>query len=212
MAVLQTSIRSRLWQWLGRQYALAVRFRCRRVDPSESGITQARRAFPHVRYEVGSAYDDLGSRYGTFDLVVSLEVLCCCVHPLAAVRTFLSLIKPGGLGLLTTPYHGYLKNLALAVTGQMDQHFHALWEEGQIVKFFSIATLGTLLRDAGAEHVRFIRVGRIPPLAKSMVAIIEGRGEGSGPSRGQFAPIPIPPDRLPIHFLECFADPLQPEL
>src|SRR5215831_14502414 len=42
------------------------------VDTSESGIAQARIAYPQIRALVGSAYDDLAATYGTFPLVVSL--------------------------------------------------------------------------------------------------------------------------------------------
>jgi SAM-dependent methyltransferase len=56
------------------------------VDPSSSGIEHAKGAFPQVTCEVGSAYDDLASRYGTFDLVVSLEVIEHCMEPRAFAR------------------------------------------------------------------------------------------------------------------------------
>ncbi len=76
------------------------------------------------------------------------------------------------IGILSTPYHGYWKNLALALTGKMDAHFTALWDGGHI-KFFSLPTLETVLREAGAQKISFRRVGRIAPLAKSMIAIVE---------------------------------------
>jgi 2-polyprenyl-3-methyl-5-hydroxy-6-metoxy-1,4-benzoquinol methylase len=141
------------------------------VDTSETGIQQAQANFPNVRCEVGSAYDDLAARYGVFDLVVSLEVIEHCMQPRSFARTFLSLIAPGGVGVLSTPYHGYVKNLAIALTGKMDRHFTALWDGGH-VKFFSIRTLDALLRERGANQLRFERVGRVPLLAKSMVAIV----------------------------------------
>lgn len=96
------------------------------VDPSESGITQAKAAFPHINAHVGSAYDDLAGRYGQFPLVVSLEVIEHCTEPRAFAKTFMALIEPGGAGFLSTPYHGYLKNVALALSGRMDAHFTAL--------------------------------------------------------------------------------------
>lgn len=77
---------------------------------------------------------------------------------------------PGGVAILSTPYHGYWKNLGLALTGRMDRHFTALWDHGHI-KFWSVDTLGELLREAGFVDVRFERVERIPALAKSMIAI-----------------------------------------
>lgn len=142
------------------------------IDTSESGIANAQKAFPHLRVSVGSAYDDLASRYGRFPLVVSLEVIEHCMDPHAFAQTFVGLIAPGGIEFLSTPYHSYLKNLILAVTGRMDAHFTALWPGGH-VKFFSVKTLRQLLADAGASQIQFLRVGRIPPLAKSMIAIVQ---------------------------------------
>ena len=79
--------------------------------------------------------------------------------------------SPGG-AIISTPYHGYLKNLALAVTGQMDAHFTALWDHGHI-KFWSIPTLTQLITETGFTNIRFRRVGRIPALAKSMIAVAQ---------------------------------------
>jgi 2-polyprenyl-6-hydroxyphenyl methylase/3-demethylubiquinone-9 3-methyltransferase len=150
----------------------ALGFAVTGIDSSQSGIAQARGAFPNVRTEVASVYDSLAATFGTFPLVVSLEVIEHCVDPRAFAKTFLELIAPGGLGFLSTPYHGYLKNIALAVSGKMDSHFTVLWDGGH-VKFFSIKTLGILLGESGARKIKFKRIGRIPSFAKSMVAIIE---------------------------------------
>jgi 2-polyprenyl-3-methyl-5-hydroxy-6-metoxy-1,4-benzoquinol methylase len=191
---LQKEIRNRSWPSSKRAFDLGcgngatgnmlskLGFDVSGVDISESGIALAKRNFPHIRCEVGSAYDDLASTYGTFDLVVSLDVIAHCVDSRAFAKTFLSLIRPGGVGFLATPYHGYFKNLMLAVTGSMDRHFTTLYD-GAAVKFFSINTLGRLLREAGVEEIRFIRIGRIPPLAKSMVAIVERPDGRSRPER-----------------------------
>ena len=70
--------------------------------------------------------------------------------------------------MLTTPYHGYLKNLAIALTGRWDSHHDPLWEGGHI-KFFSPATITRLLAGAGFAVQSIERVGRVPMLAKSMV-------------------------------------------
>jgi 2-polyprenyl-3-methyl-5-hydroxy-6-metoxy-1,4-benzoquinol methylase len=141
------------------------------IDLSESGVALGCQSFPHLKLHVGSVYDDLADTYGQFSLVVSLEVIEHCFDPKLFARTFYNLIADGGLGVLSTPYHGYWKNLALAVAGKWDDHLTALWEGGHI-KFFSIATLGKLLAESGFNDVRFVRVGRIPPLAKSMIAIV----------------------------------------
>lgn len=52
----------------------------------------------------------------------------------------------------------------------MDAHFTALWDHGHI-KYWSMRSLGELLREAGFVDIRFERVGRVPALAKAMVAV-----------------------------------------
>jgi 2-polyprenyl-6-hydroxyphenyl methylase/3-demethylubiquinone-9 3-methyltransferase len=142
------------------------------VELSESGIDQARAnmdpRFP-VQFEVASAYDDLAARFGRFDLVLSLEV----IEHLYSPRVFLdrardALVDQGHL-LLSTPFHGYWKNLALALTGKLDLHFTALWDGGHI-KFWSERTLRALLDERGFNVFGFHRCGRVPPFAKSMIA------------------------------------------
>jgi 2-polyprenyl-6-hydroxyphenyl methylase/3-demethylubiquinone-9 3-methyltransferase len=136
------------------------------IDPSTEGISRAND--PNLR--LGSAYDNLAEQYGKFPVVISLEVVEHCYYPRAFAKTAFDLLEPGGVVIISTPYHGYLKNLALAVTGKLDDHFTALWDGGHI-KFWSEKTLAELLCEAGFVDIRFERVGRIPPLAKSMFAI-----------------------------------------
>lgn len=142
------------------------------IDPSTSAVAMANKTYPDIRIESGSAYDDLRARYGTFDLVLSLEVVEHLYDPRAFAKNVYELLNPGGTAVISTPYHGYFKNLALAVTGRLDAHFVALWDGGHI-KFWSIRSLGMLLNEVGLEVLRFERVGRIPALAKSMIAIAQ---------------------------------------
>ena len=144
------------------------------VDPSNSGIAVARESFPECRLELGSTDDDLAGRYGQFDVVLSLEVIEHVYSPKRYVQVVRSLLKPGGCAIISTPYHSYLKNLALALSGRMDNHFTALWEGGHI-KFWSPKTLGSLFAGAGFEQTALYRVGRIPTLAKSMIMTFQHR-------------------------------------
>ena len=142
------------------------------VDPSETGISMARAANPDLRLEVGSAYDDLRARYGTFSAVVSLEVVEHVYYPRKYAACVHDLLEPGGVTFISTPYHSYWKNLALAIFGKMDDHFTALWDHGHI-KFWSPRTIGILLAEQGLKIRRIHRVGRIPTFAKSMLVIAQ---------------------------------------
>lgn len=140
------------------------------VDPSTSGIREAQRAYPNLQLFVGSAYDDLAARFGRFQVVLSLEVIEHVYYPRKFAATLFSLVRPGGMAIVSTPYHGYLKNVGMALVGKLDSHFTALWDEGHI-KFWSILTLKELLIEAGFSGISFQRVGRIPVFAKSMIAV-----------------------------------------
>ncbi len=142
------------------------------VDPSVSGIEIAKRhQVERLRFEVGSTDDDLAGKFGRFPVVVSLEVIEHCPSSRVFMRSFASLLAPGGVGLISTPYHGYVKNLALVASGGFDRHFDPLWEGGHL-KFFTEAKLRQLFEESGFARYEFHRVGRIPILAKSILAVI----------------------------------------
>lgn len=139
------------------------------IDPSETGIEKARQRWPGVTFHLGSTDEQLAERYGTFDMLVSLEVVEHVFSPKAYAANVFSLLKPGGIALISTPFHGYWKNLVLALTGRMDKHFTALWEHGHI-KFWSLKTLTTLLVTAGFPQPTFEFAGRFRPFSQSMIA------------------------------------------
>lgn len=141
------------------------------TDFSPSGIAVARQNFPEIDFTLADATapsGDLLNRVGQFDLILSTEVIEHVYDPRGFLRTALELLKPGGLLIVTTPYHGYLKNLVLALTGKMDTHFTVLWAHGHI-KFWSVATLTKALTEAGFHDVHMAGAGRLPWLWKSMV-------------------------------------------
>lgn len=140
------------------------------ADPSVSGISLAKEAYPNVRFVERSAYDPLAKEFGSFDAVISLEVIEHCFWPRKFADTVHALLKPGGFAVISTPFHGYWKNLALALVDAMDSHWSPLSDGGHI-KFWSEKTLGALLEERGFSEVFFLRAGRISPLAKSMIAV-----------------------------------------
>jgi 2-polyprenyl-6-hydroxyphenyl methylase/3-demethylubiquinone-9 3-methyltransferase len=141
------------------------------VDPSQEGVALARASGLDLR--VGSAYDDLAGEFGRWPFVLCLEVVEHVYFPHRLAATLLDLCEPGARAIVSTPYHGYCKNLALSlIPGAWDRRHHPLSDHGHI-KFWSRLTLGALLLRAGFRAVRFERVGRIPALAKSMIAVAE---------------------------------------
>ena len=141
------------------------------TDFSPSGIELAKRSFPGIDFVLADASapsGDLLERVGQADLIISTEVIEHLYNPRGFLQNASDLLKEGGLLVITTPYHGYLKNLVLALTGKMDQHFTVLWDHGHI-KFWSQKTLRQALTEAGFTDLRMTGAGRLPWLWKSMV-------------------------------------------
>ena len=140
-------------------------------DLSPTGIEIARKTFPNINFFLADGqtlYAGFLATVGPVDAVISTEVIEHLYDPRGFLRNCYELLKPGGTLVVSTPYHGYLKNLLLAVTGKMDQHFTVLWDHGHI-KFWSRKTLEQALREAGFVNFEFRGSGRIPYLWKSMV-------------------------------------------
>jgi len=140
------------------------------VDLSEQGIAQARQAHPQGRFEVLAATDDLPETLGEnpFDIVVSTEVVEHLYAPRLWARGCFHALRPGGRLICTTPYHGYLKNLALSLANKWDTHADPLWDGGHI-KLWSRSTLKSLLEEAGFKNVQFKGAGRLPYLWMTMI-------------------------------------------
>jgi 2-polyprenyl-3-methyl-5-hydroxy-6-metoxy-1,4-benzoquinol methylase len=142
------------------------------VDPSEEGIARAKAIDPTLNIEPGSAYEPLAEKFGRWPGLVSQEVIGHVYFPDKFAQCVRELVEPGGLAVISTPYHGYWKNLMLALLGKFDSHHTALWRHG-IIKFWSVATLTELFAREGFTRVECHRVGRIPPLAKSMILVFQ---------------------------------------
>jgi 2-polyprenyl-3-methyl-5-hydroxy-6-metoxy-1,4-benzoquinol methylase len=85
------------------------------VDISVDGIRLAMSSFPEIRFCNASAYDDLSKKFGKFNAVVSLEVVEHIFEPRKYAANVYGLLEQGGAAVISTPYHSYIKNLALAV-------------------------------------------------------------------------------------------------
>lgn len=139
-----------------------------------------------VRFVRASVYDDVAAVAGTgFDVAISTEVIEHLDRPRELFRAARSVLKPGGTLIVTTPHHGYLKNLAIALVDGWDRH-HAVGWDGGHVKFFSVKTLSAMAAEAGFTGIRFRFAGRFPPLPKSMCLVARapaGVADGAGVAR-----------------------------
>lgn len=141
------------------------------VEYDKRGVEIAGRSHPGIPFYCFGVQDDpaeLLAHEREFDVVVSTEVVEHLFSPHLLPIYARGVLRAGGYVVVTTPYHGYLKNLALSIFGHWDAHHTSLWHGGHI-KFWSRATLSRLLSENGFRVVGFSGVGRVPFLWKSMI-------------------------------------------
>ena len=146
------------------------------IDADAHGLELARARAPGVEFVQAVFEGDPASLTATgdgrVDVVVSTEVVEHLYAPHELVRFAFAALRPGGRFIITTPYHGFLKNLALSLVNGWDRHFSVDWHGGHI-KFWSRQSLSTLLEKYGFRVIGFRGVGRAPYLWKSMILIAE---------------------------------------
>lgn len=143
-------------------------------DVSESGINLAnKRNNLKVKYFLtdGNLSNIEENHY---DIVTLLEVIEHVYDPSKLLVHIKSKMRKKGKIIISTPFHGYFKNLAIALTNKFDHHFNPLWLHGHI-KFFSKKTIVKVLKDNGFKINAVYYTGRFYPLSKSM--IIEATNE-----------------------------------
>jgi 2-polyprenyl-3-methyl-5-hydroxy-6-metoxy-1,4-benzoquinol methylase len=143
------------------------------VEGTASGLERARRCFPDITFVAHDLTEPLPDALRhRFDVVVSAEVIEHLFLPRELFARAREALGPAGHLVVTTPYHGYWKNLALAVTGRLDHHHQPQADYGHI-KFFSGPALQAMAAECGFRPVSLIRAGRVRPLAATMIMLAE---------------------------------------
>ncbi|WP_374948787.1 class I SAM-dependent methyltransferase [Mucilaginibacter sp.] len=151
-------------------YLLSQGFNAYGTDASEEGITIARQQTPDRFFLQDLSTNELPAdlQQYNFDTILSTEVIEHLYDPEGFIEFCKKALRPGAEIIITTPYHGYLKNLILSIFNKWDSHLSPLWLGGHI-KLWSAKTLGKLLTSAGFTVTQFVGCGRVPYLWKSMI-------------------------------------------
>ena len=144
------------------------------IDVSLDGIKFAKKGIYNKRKIsfLNSSPEKLIKKKMKYDVITSIEVIEHQYDPFQFMNNLEKLCNIGGYVLITTPYHGYFKNLLMSILGIMDNHFTALWTHGHI-KFFSIKTLKKLILNYRFEILSITFSGRFYPISSSMIFLLK---------------------------------------
>ncbi len=152
------------------RYLISQGFNAYGTDASEEGINIAKHTYPNNFYlqdiSTGKLPPELSKL--KFNTIVSTEVIEHLYDPEGFIQFCKKILEPSGQIIISTPYHGYFKNLVLSIFNKWDSHMDPLWHGGHI-KMWSRRRLTDLLTEAGFKVVAFKGCGRFPYFWKSMV-------------------------------------------
>jgi len=142
------------------------------TDASIQGIEIAKRNVENRFYVQDLNSNELPESIQSisFKIIISTEVVEHLYNPDEFIDFCKNILMKNGGGelILSTPYHGYLKNLILSIFNKWDHHHTVFWQGGHI-KFWSKQTLSKLLINHGFTVTAFKGCGRIPYVWKSMI-------------------------------------------
>jgi 2-polyprenyl-3-methyl-5-hydroxy-6-metoxy-1,4-benzoquinol methylase len=151
-------------------YLLQLGYNAYGTDASEDGVAVAKQQNPDRFFVQDLATGQLPDQLLAlkFDTILSTEVIEHLYDPGGFLEFCRQLLPKNGELILSTPYHGYWKYLALAIFNKWDRHLNPAWRGGHI-KFWSRKTLSQLLKDTGFTVIAFKGCGRLPYFWKSMI-------------------------------------------
>lgn len=145
------------------------------IEPNLYSYEIARLAYPLIRFYNAGVEDGAEKMLLSeekFDICISTEVVEHLYSPKLLPIFAKKLLKKDGFLIITTPYHGYLKNLLLSIFNCWDKHLDPNWDGGHI-KFWSKKTLSKLLKKNGFKVVAFYGAGRLPFLWKPVIVLAQ---------------------------------------
>ena len=142
------------------------------IDTSKEGISFANKNNNNNIEFSCESIDDLLLKNKRYNFVSTIEVIEHVYDPFHFMNGLYNITENGGYVLISTPYHGYFKNLLISLLNLNDKHYTVSWPHGHI-KFFSVKTLTELINryNFSIESVNFS--GRFYPFSHSMIFLLK---------------------------------------
>jgi len=148
------------------------------VDISPRAVDMARKRNPALSFHVIEDGKPLPFERETFDVVFAGDVIEHLLDVDSLVREWSRVTKQGGLLIVTTPYHGFVKNVVIALTC-FDQHFSP---RGEHIRFFTVRTLTSCLEAAGFRVTDVKYRGRMYPFSSGMMVFARKERDAATPN------------------------------
>ena len=130
------------------------------VDISKYAIRTASKKLPNFKFYLTKDGERLPIKNGSIDFIVCLDVIEHIYDTQHIFKEFKRILKPGGNILITTPYHGLIKNIIIVLTC-FDRIFNPF---GEHIRFFTKKTLTKAIKQINFEVTKIGYFGRFYPV------------------------------------------------
>lgn len=134
------------------------------VEVAEEALRRARSRHPGLDFRLAEVGGPLPLADASVDVCWASEVLAHVPDAAALLSEVRRVLRPRGALLVTTPYHGRVRTLALALRG-FEQAFDP---RGTQLRFYTARSLRELLEDLGFE-IEAMEVAGGPPLLRRLL-------------------------------------------
>jgi len=134
------------------------------ADISSFAINKAKKRFPKGKFFVISGDDQLPIKEGSVDFIFAGDVIEHIFDTPNFTSEMNRVLKKGGKIFISTPYHGLIKNIIIALIG-FDISFDPT---AQHIRFFSKKSLTKLLNSSGFTVEEYGNYGRFRPVSRGM--------------------------------------------
>jgi len=148
-----------------------INFKARLIglDVSETALEQARKNLPEVKFYKINDGEKIPLKSEIADFIFSSEVIEHIYDTENAFSEMARILRPGGKILLTTPYHGLIKNLLITIFA-FNKHFNPV---GPHIRFFTKKTLLNLLIKNNLKPIKIGYYGRFWPISHSIYVLAQ---------------------------------------
>ena len=117
------------------------------TDFSEAGLKRASERLPAVKFFAHDLGQPFPLEADSFDAAWCSEVLEHLFAPAFTAGEVYRVLKPGGIFMITVPYHGLLKNIGIALFA-FEKHYNPEYPH---IRFFTQKTMRQILERHGFE-------------------------------------------------------------
>lgn len=138
-------------------WAAEAGFEATGMDISKKAVAMAQREYPDGNFKTLNTDGSIPAEDQTFGAVWCSEVIEHILEVDVFLKEIRRVMKPGGILILTTPYHGFIKNLFI-VLFKFDRHFNVC---GSHIRFFDKHSLADCFKRTGFAPLSYGGIGRI---------------------------------------------------